>query len=148
MKTIQIQIPDGYEIDNFDPKKGEVKFKKIPKDIKSRLKTMDDVYSYHGINKEEFEKDFENLTTDEIGYRKVKLIVSAYNDNEKPDYSNTDQRKYFPRFHRSASGGFSYYGYGTWTSGSDVGVRLEFLSYENLLDAVEKFLPEYEQFLT
>lgn len=117
------------------------------KKMKTKIKNFDDVLNYHGITAEEFAKRTEGLTPDTVAYEQLKLIVSAYNENVKLDFSNYDQVKYDPWFRYSASGGFSCndYAYG-WTT-SLVGSRLCFLDLDNLKDAVEKFKDVYNQYL-
>ena len=118
-------------------------------DIKDRLKTFDDVLAENNITKDEFEKSCQGLTSDEIGYRKEKLIVAAYNENKLPDFTD-GTTKYYPIFKMgSPSGvGFSFCDYDCWDTGSVVGSRLVFHGENakaNMYDAVEKFLPEYQQ---
>ena len=42
-KTLKIEIPEGFKIDNFDINSGVVKFTPIPKSITERIKTIEDV---------------------------------------------------------------------------------------------------------
>ncbi|WP_265427856.1 hypothetical protein [Chryseobacterium sp. YIM B08800] len=150
METITIEIPEGYEIENFDKTTGRVSFKEKPKDIKKMIKNFSDVLKYHGIDDNDFHHANEGLEGDEIAYRKIKLIVSAYNLKEVPDYNNSNQRKYEPRFYipSSSGAGFSYDDYDDWVTYSGVGSRLCFLDYDNMIDATIKFLDVYEEFIT
>ena len=118
-------------------------------DIKERLKTFDDVLAENNITIEDFENSCKGLTSDEIGYRKEKLIVAAYNGNKLPDFTD-GSTKYYPIFKMgSPSGvGFSFSVCDYWNTASDVGSRLVFHGENakaNMYDAVEKFLPEYQQ---
>lgn len=116
--------------------------------IKS-LNDFNDVLKFHKIDCADFSRSLTNLDPDEQAYRQVKLIVSAYNNNERPDYSNRNQVKYYPWFYMPGSAsGFSSDGYGNDYSGSGVGSRLVFLKKEHLLDATEKFKDIYNQFFT
>ena len=148
MKTIQKQIPDGYEIDNFDPKKGEVKFKKIPKDIKDRIKTFDDVLKENGITRKEFEKTCKDLPPHKIASNMIEEITKAVNEDWVADWYNHSQYKYIPYFICSASGGFSYYGCDTWLSYSYVGVRLCYKSSDLATHFGKLFSDIYKDFLT
>ena len=150
MDTLKINIPSGFKVENFDQTTGEINFAPIPNDIKERLQTMADIFAFHGTTAEEFDAKFGALASDTIGYEKCKLIVAAYNNNERPDYKNSKQRKYNPVFTMgSPSGaGFSCSGYGNWYTVSYVGSRLDYLDYDNMIDATKKFLPEYKQYFT
>jgi len=98
MKTLKIEIPKGFEIDNFDIKTGEIKFKETPKCIAERIKTLDDVLSANDITRQAFDKWCNGLEVDEINYRLVKLIVLALNEGWKPDWKDTSEYKYYPSF--------------------------------------------------
>ncbi len=116
------------------------------KDIKDRLNIFKDILEYHGLTQDEFDDNNIGLTPDEVGYRKEKLIVSAYNEGKKPDW-NDGTYKYSPYFKRGSSG-LRYFVYAHWSAHSHVGSRLCFCgdnAKSNLLDAVEKFLPEYKE---
>lgn len=150
MKNLKIPIPKGFQFKSYDRTTNEVEVEEVQIDIKEKLNNFSDVLEYHGINPETFQNSCFGLSEDEVGYRKVKLIVEAYNEGQKPDFSDDDQTKYVPWFRMgSPSGvGFSYDDYGYWGTDSGVGSRLVYLSLDNLRDAVEKFLPEYQQFFT
>lgn len=147
MKSLKIEIPKGYEVDNFDQSTGEIKFKKRkPKNIREQLQDFNDVLEYHGLTEEQFNDNNKGLTPDEVGYRKEKLIVAAYNEGKKPDWNDGTPKRY-PLFDLSSSG-FRSYVYDGWHSYSDVGSRLCFVgpdALENLRDAVDKFLDEYKE---
>lgn len=61
---------------------------------------------------------------------KLSIISEALRNNIVPDYTNTNEYKYFPVFRVEATkenksgSGLSYYGYDCWSSASFVGVRL------------------------
>lgn len=149
--TLKIKIPKGFRADSFDASTGEIKLVAIPLNIRERLQTMADVYAYHGITQDEFDKKCESseLTSDEIGYRNEKLIVAAYNEGKLPDFGDgTD--KVYPIFRMPSPSGarFSFNGFDCWVTYSIVGSRLVFIgpdAYLNMKDAVTKFLPQYEQ---
>ena len=130
MSTLKINIPEGFKIDKFDEKTGEVSFIAIPKDIKERITCFDDVLKENGIKKEDFEKQCQGLFPDEIAYRKAKLVCLAYNEGWIPNWDNSSEYKYYPWFdmRSSASGGFSCDGYDDWATLSAVGSRLCFKS--------------------
>lgn len=147
--TLKIQIPEGFEIDSFEASTGEIKLKPIPLSIRERLQTMDDVYAYHGITKEAFDKKWNGFASHEIGDAYEKLIVAAYNEGKLPDFGDGTIKRY-PIFTMSSPSGarFAFLVGDYWRTNSRVGSRLVFHgpeSYENMMDAVAKFLPQYEQ---
>ncbi|KUY28060.1 hypothetical protein [Elizabethkingia ursingii] len=119
------------------------------KDIKDVIGNFDDVLRYHGIDAFDFLNSLKGLTEDEMAYRQLKLIVSAYNENAIPDYDDSNQVKYEPRFKLSSSGvGFSYDDCDGWRTLSVSGSRLVYLNYENMKDSVSKFLDIYKKYIT
>ena len=148
MKTLKIEIPSGFEIDNFDIKTGEIKFKETPKDIKEIIKNFADVLKHHRISEEEFEDQIENLERDEIAYRQVKLIVAALNEGWLPDWTNSSEYKCFPWFKMGSSSGsgFSYDDCDGWSTGSIVGSRLCFKSAELARYIGEAFIDLYRDY--
>jgi hypothetical protein len=149
--TLKIKIPEGFRAASFDASTGEIKLEEIPKNIRERLQTMDDVYAYNGTTEKEFEKKClaAELTPDEIGYRNEKLIVYAYNEGKEADWEDGTYKRY-PIFKMPTPSGarFAFHDCDRWSSDSGVGSRLVFVgpeSYDNMIDAVTKFLPQYEQ---
>jgi len=144
---MKINVPSGYEIDQEKSTFENIVFKETVKNIRERIQSMKDVYVLNNTTEEIFKKEVENLTSDEIGYKKVKLIVSAYNQGKLPDFSDGTY-KYTPYFQMNENG-FHCNSYDFWNSGSFTSSRLLFVgseAKENMLDAVEKFLPEYKQY--
>ena len=117
----------------------------LGKDIKDRINDFSDILSLNNMSQLDFENRCENKCPHEIGALKEELIVSAYNEGVKPDYSD-GTIKYCPIFNHS--GGFSFYVLDGWNSVSGVGSRRDFCgpnALANLRDAVTKFLPEYKE---
>lgn len=151
MEILKIQVPAGFQIDSFDKSTGEIKFAPKPKDIKERIKDFDDVLLYHDISPDQFKKECESLTDDEIAYKQLKLVVSALNENWTADWQNDDEWKYCPWFDMddsSSSGRFSFFGSGNRLSRSLVGSRLCFKSSELCKYAATTFLEIYRRFFT
>ncbi|WP_407497459.1 hypothetical protein [Elizabethkingia meningoseptica] len=148
--TLKIEIPAGYEVDKFDPSTGEIKFREKPKDIKERIKTFADVLNYFGINETYFNEQNEDLESDEVAYRKVKLIVKALNEGWTPDWSDSDQYKYFPWFNMGSSSGagFSCGDFDLWFTSSNVGSRLCFKNRDLAKYAGQQFESIYKEFMT
>lgn len=156
MKTVQIRKEAIIEAHENAKKSGKKLLEKLLgrkffyKDIRDILNELEDVFVYHGTTSKEFYKKYKWLPEHIIGQLEVELIVSAYNEGELPDYTNTDQIKYCPIFKMGspAGGGFSYFDCDYWHSRSSVGARQDFLNKDNMLDAVKKFLPSYEKKMT
>lgn len=87
-------------------------------------------------------------TTDEAAYKKLKVVIKAINEGWTPDWSTTDQRKWYPWFRLSSGFGFSgsHYGYGLADTG--VGSRLCFQTEEKSNYAANQFIDLYEEFIT
>jgi hypothetical protein len=153
-QTLKINIPDGFKIKKFDEQTGEVSFEPLPKDILERIKTFEDVLEYHNYKRDVqafvLECQKRAYTADEIAYRQVKMIVEALNEGWTPDWSNSNQPKYYPWFVMSSpsGSGFSFYDYDCWNSFSNAGSRLCFKSKELAKYAGETFTEIYKEFLT
>ena len=118
------------------------------KDIKERIKTFDDVLDYHNLIAEDFFNQCSNLSTDEIAYRKIKLIAEALNEGWTPDWSNGEWDKWYPWFDfndSSSAGRFSFDGSADQDSLSNVGSRLCFKSEELADYAGTQFLELYRE---
>jgi hypothetical protein len=117
------------------------------------IKTFDDAYYKLGINPDSLFKKSD--TPDEIAYKKLKIIVRAINTSAsgitwEPDFTNTDQKKWYPWFNLSSGSGFgfscsAFYYDNTHT---DVGARLCFQTKEQSDYAATQFIDIYKQFLT
>ena len=147
METLKINIPDGFEIGNFDTKTGEITFKEKPKCIMEQIKTIDDVFRLNGIKAEEFYAKYKGFDKDDVSYGLMKLITKAYNEGVVIDWTD-NKTKYTPYFYlEKGSSGFRSGGYDGWDSPSLVGSRLCFISKEHMLDAVSKFTEVYKKFM-
>lgn len=119
-------------------------------EIKERIKTFDDVLSELQIIPRDFAQQCEGLSKDEVAYRKIKLIVQAFNEGWTPDWTNGQWDKYYPWFKMGSpsGGGFSFIGYDNWDSTSIVGSRLCFKSADLAKHAGQLFESIYKDFLT
>lgn len=153
MNKIKIDIPKGHKA-TFDEAKGEISFVELPKNPREKLNTWNDILEHHKMTQQEFDNWCNNLQPHEIGRRQEEMIVAAYNGRQLndplPEWGDGTIPKRYPIFKMpSASGSrFAFNDDDCWRSSSDVGPRQVFYgdeSRENLLDAVEKFLPEYEK---
>ena|SRR5690554_5143251 len=152
MQTLKINIPNGFKIKSFDESTGEVNFEPIPKDVKERIKTFEDVLEHHGYKRdvEDFELECKKraYTKDEIAYRKIKLIVEALNEGWTPDWTNSNEYKYYPWFRLGSpsGGGFSSYDCANDCTHSGVGSRLCFKSRELAKYAGNQFEGLYKEY--
>lgn len=119
-------------------------------EIKERIKTFDDVLRENGIKKNDFEKSCEDLTKDEVAYKQVKEIVKAFNEGWTPDWTDSNEYKYYPWFKMSSpsGGGFSCHGCDDWYSVSAVGSRLCYKSSDLAKHAANLFLDIYKDLQT
>ncbi len=151
MNTLKINIPEGFKIKAFNDQTGEVSFEPVPKDIKERIKTFDDVLRYFNTTPQDFKDSISIIDEpDEVACIKLKLIAKALNEGWKPDWTNSNEYKYYPWFKMgSASGvGFSFDGCDYDHSGSALGSRLCYKSRELAIYAGKQFQDIYKQFLT
>jgi hypothetical protein len=90
----------------------------------------------------------ETDTKDEAAYKMIKVIVAAINQGWIPDWSNEDQKKWFPWFNVLSSGlGFQHSFYYYTLTFTYVGSRLCFESSEKAEHAGRQFIKLYENFI-
>lgn len=153
-QTLKINIPNGFKIKKFDEQTGEISFESLPKDIKERIKTFEDVLEYHNYKRDTqafvLECQKRAYTADEIAYRQLKMIAEVLNEGWTPDWSNSNQCKYYPWFVMSSpsGSGFSFDVAGAWRTNSYAGSRLCFKSRELAEYAGKQFTEIYKEFLT
>lgn len=147
MKTLNIEIPDGYEIDTFDKAANQIRFKVKPKSVFERIKTVDDVLADHGFTQEQFNQACKGLSGDETAYRILKLLAKSLNEGWLPDWADSSQDKYFPWFEMKGSSGFRFRDRAAWRTTSLVGSRLCFKSRELAEYAGKQFTDVYKKFM-
>ena len=106
------------------------------------IKTMSDVYRINGIN---------NLTTSpetkERYYEDLILISKALNGNWQPDWSNSNEYKYFPYFTSASVLRFSAAHYGYGIALTFIGSCLCFKNRELAEYAGKQFIEQYEKIM-
>jgi hypothetical protein len=148
-KKITIEAPEGHVV-NYDVKKGTVTFDAAPKNVKERILTFDDVLKELEINPANFLLGLENLSPDEVAYRRLKLIIKAFNEGWEPDWENSNESKYYAWFKMGSSSGagFAYNGCDCWLTFSNAGSRLCFKSSDLAEHVGKLFIDDYKQFLS
>lgn len=148
MNQLKINIPEGFKIKSFDTNTGEVNFEPLPKDIKERIKTFEDVLKVKETTVADFVATSKELSPDEVAYRRLKLIVEVLNEGWKPNWDDSSEYKYYPWFLMSSSSGvgFSYNDYVYWTTDSVIGSRLCFKSRELAEYAGKQFESLYRDY--
>jgi len=82
-----------------------------------------------------------------INAYKLMIIFLAINNGWRPDWSDSDQYKYFPWYGVLSSGfGFSSSGYGFGSSFTRVGSRLCTDTSEKAMYIAEQFKAEYQEY--
>ena len=149
MNKIKIDIPKGHKA-SFDETKGEITFVEIPKNVKERILTFEDVLKELEINPANFLLGLEDLSPNEVAYRRLKLIIKAFNEGWEPDWTNSNEYKYFTRFvmDSSSGAGSSYYVFGYWRTSSGAGSRLCFKSSDLAVHVGKLFIDDFKQFLS
>jgi len=148
METLKIKIPKGYEVDSFDKLSGEIKFKaKVPQKITDRIKTVEDVVKEFGFSMAGFEEFTEGRSDDEKAYMILVRLAKVLNEGWEPDWSNSNEYKYYPWFEMKGSSGFRFLGNDSWGTFSLVGSRLCFKSRELAEYAGKQFEDVYRKFM-
>lgn len=145
MKTLKINLPEGYTFDSFDQKSGEMKLKPVPKDVLERILTDADVFADNGITEEQFFKSCLLLDEDETATRFIKLLRKSLHGGE--DWIRQDGENGYEPWFTGGSSGFRCSGYANWRSVSDVGSRLCLKEKRLGIHAGTKFTKWYKQII-
>jgi len=152
MKTSNVKEQLKNVIDNLDESKllevlkGLTSKINLPFDYKS-IKTFEDACERLGIDSD----DVYNInvdTKDEIAYKKLKVIYKAINNEWVPDFTDSNQKKWYPYFRVLSSGvasSVAVYCYDF--ADTYVGVRLCTYSENVAIYIGRTFTTEYEDFL-
>jgi hypothetical protein len=118
-----------------------------PLNITDRVKTYEDACAVLGIDPQErlpFEDPGSKDNAAINAYAKLFIIAQALNQGWKPDWSNSNEYKWYPYFDMQAGAGLSYYDFVGWDSFSGVGSRLCFKSRELAEYAGKQFTDIYK----
>jgi hypothetical protein len=82
------------------------------------------------------------------GLAKTEIFVEFFNKGKQPDWNNSNEVKYNPRWILDG-GGFSYYDCDIWHTHSDVGSLLVFLDYDvmNYVLRQQEFIDVYKEWV-
>ena len=114
--------------------------------VMDRVKTFEDACQEAGVKPGSVYTALD--APDEVAFKKLKLIIKVINEGWVPDWSNINQRKWWPWFNLSSGFGFddSHDHYAnTYTT---VGSRLCFENEEKCTYVAKQFIDLYEEFLT
>jgi hypothetical protein len=135
MKTVTI---------NINGKETEITLTKEQlEQINKNDNPMLEVYKYYGTTEEEFDKLYENLPNHVKAFEKECMVVTFYNKDWKPNWDDSDERKYYPWFYLGNDFRLRHSAY--FYSCSCVSSRLCFRSEEDCEEAVEKFFEVYRE---
>lgn len=129
--------------------------KNLSLEITDRVKTLEDALEIAGEQASEDikilifyqgkDKDFIAASA----FAKLTLIARVLNEGWVPDWSNSNQYKYYPYFKAKVAGfGCSAAFYVCWTAYTGVGSRLCFKTSELAMYAGKQFETIYNEFLT
>jgi hypothetical protein len=127
----------------------EAKASTTSQPIIERVKTFDDACKVLGLDKVQVGLiGLDDDTNSIVAYTKLVIIAKALNEGWKPDWTDSDQRKYVPWFELKAGFGLAYYDFDDWFAYTNVGSRLCFKTAELAKYAATQFADIYNDFLT
>lgn len=116
MKSIKIDIPEGYVVDENNSSFENIIFKKKPSEITDRVKTVEDACKELGEHDAEVRtlRQLESITSlskSVIDSQKLVVVIKALNEGWYPDWDKDDY-KYYPYF--TMRGGQVFVGVNCW----------------------------------
>jgi len=121
--------------------------------ITDRIKTFDDACRELGLDpsgkvtidaSSELEGDLKSIAA----YARLTIIARALNEGWKPDWTNDNERKWWPYFEYKSGFGFSGTICDGWRTNTSVGSRLCYKSEALAEYAAKQFADIYNDFLT
>ena len=137
MKTLQINVPKGYEIDKEKSTFENIIFKEVLKDICSRIQGVKDIFTLNNTTEKEFNikwkgfEEFEKAIAFEI------LVVAAYNEGKTPNWQSNELKATIYKNQKNNT-----LDYLSWNYNTDSSARLFFVgedAVKNAQDAISKF---------
>lgn len=135
MQEFKIEVPKGFEID-----KQNSTFERIV--FKEAKNSMQKVYEYHKTTEEEFNNLYEKLPNHVKAFEKECMVVAYYNKGWKPNFTDSNERKYYPWFCMD-NFRLNYVFY--FCALSICSARLLFKNKEDVNDAVKNFFEVFKE---
>lgn len=121
--------------------------------VKERIKNFGDICNELNITEESCLLFKEPKTKEERCFNalnKIFKIVEYYNRDKPikgfPDFTSSQQHKYFPYYQKSSDGSWLA-GSGAWSSDSHLPALVYFNNEENCIDAMNKFIDIFSDYL-
>jgi hypothetical protein len=106
IELTQEEINEMFDASDNKQKKVLSKFFSKPESITNKVKSFKDACIVLGVNEDDvFNKKTDS--SDDIAFKKLKMIVKALNEGWYPNWNDDNERKYFIWW--NMKGGFSYY---------------------------------------
>lgn len=152
MDTVTLKITTALQVYNSADAAGKKTLEELLGVDFFKRKITDIVKTFQGacmvLNIDPYDADFATGTSDEIAYKKLKVIAKALNEGAELSYANADQKKWYPWFEYSGSGfRFSASDYDYTFTGTTGGSRLCYKSEELARYAGNQFIELYNQLL-
>lgn len=135
MKEFKIEVPKGFEID-----KEKSTFEKIV--FKETGSPMDKVFKFHNTTEKEFNELYKNLPKHVKAFEKECMLVAFYNKGWIPDFTNSNQRKYYAWFYLDV---FRLSVCNRYISISTVPARLLWKNEQDLREAIEIYKDVFKE---
>lgn len=135
MKTLNIEVPKGFEIDKENSTFEKIVFKEISS-------PMEKVFKFHNTTEKEFNDLYKNLPRHVKAFEKECMVVAFYNKGWIPDFTNKNQSKWYPLFYLAEFRlNFCDYYY----LNSSVPARLLWKNEKDLKEAVEIYKDVFKE---
>ena len=150
MKSLKIEIPEGYEIDQTKSTFEKIVSKQVIKDIREKIKTIDDAIKHLGENDEEVVQlrkleSVKGLSDAILNNQIAVVIVKALNDGWVANWDDSNGYKYYPFFYLGKN--FRYVNYYDWYTGSTASSRFCLKNKELAIYAGNQFTEVYKKFM-
>lgn len=120
--------------------------------VDKAIKTWTDLKTYEdAVEMRPVDADDQIFPTDRphiVAYKQLCHIIKTINEGWRPDWSNTNQRKWWPWFKLSSGFGFSFSFCDCGSTSTTVGSRLCYESEEKCNYFAQQFIGLYEEFMT
>lgn len=118
--------------------------------ITDKIKTYEDACAHLGLTPSKADSTIKDdkIRRSALAFVKLATIAKALNEGWEPDWSNTDEYKYYPWFYVEIAGLVCAVTYSTVTNASaDIGSRLGYKTRELARYAGNQFLELYSEML-